>query len=106
MSKEYELVMDEQTAINFKPSNKAEEIIQNVITICTTPKGSRPMDREFGINFLMVDKPMVKEQARITNEIVEAVKKYEPRAEIVSVGMGWSESRGVLWPEVKIRVKE
>lgn len=107
MSKKlYDFPLDEFTAANFKPATKEEEIIQNVLTICTTRKGSRPMDRDFGINFIVVDQPMAKEQARITQEIVQALKKYEPRVEITEIYMGWSKYRNSLWPCMKFRVKD
>lgn len=104
-SKTFDLILDEENAINFKPSSQEEEIIQNIYTICTTRKGSRPMDRDFGINFLVVDQPLVKEQARLTQEITDAISKYEPRAEILEINFGWSKQHNSLWPRVKIAVK-
>lgn len=101
----YELILDEQNAVNFNPSSPEQEIIQNVYTICTTRKGSRPLDRDFGIDFLDVDKPMIKEQARLTHEISQAISKYEPRAEILEITFGWSQQHASLWPKIKIRVK-
>lgn len=103
--KEFEFVAD-SVDVNFKPKDKYEEILQNVKTILATPKGSRPMDREFGINFVRVDQPMRKEEARLTSEIVEAVNKYEPRAKVISVVFGWSDKYASLWPKVKIRINE
>lgn len=105
MAREYSFVADGKAGIDLNPSSSDKEILQNVITICTTLKGSRPMDREFGISPFMVDAPMVSEQARITNEIVQAVNKYEPRAQVVNVSMGWSDEKASLWPTVRIKIR-
>lgn len=92
--------------VNFKPSNESEEILQNVKTICATPKGSRPMDRDFGINPFDVDKPMLKEMARVIEEITQAIKKYEPRAELLDISMRNADPKGAyLQPYAQIRIK-
>lgn len=105
MANEYRFLLDSTAGVNFNPPSKDKEILQNVITICMTTKGSRPMDREFGIDPFRVDGPMSKEEARVTNEIVQAVNKYEPRAEVVSVDLRWSDEKASLCPSVKIRIK-
>lgn len=107
MSKAYNITLSDD-AVNFEPEAEDREIIQNVITICTTLKGSRPLDRNFGITPLIVDRPLTREQARITEEIINAVAKYEPRAEILSVGLGGAkDAQGIskLVPEISVRVK-
>lgn len=71
--------------VDFAPASKYEEILQNVRTIITTMKMTVPMDREFGINGDLIDLPIAAAQARLTGEIVAAVAKYEPRAQVISV---------------------
>ena len=51
--------------INFAPENVVEEVVQNVRTICTTPKYSVPMDRLFGIDGAILDSPTPKAMAVI-----------------------------------------
>lgn len=68
--------------VNFAPANEAEEILQNVIAICTTPKYSVPLDREFGIDATLLDAPMSKAGAKYKSEIIQAIRKFEPRARV------------------------
>ena len=78
-------VLTSQTEINFLPSTTAEEVMQNVRTICATPKYSVPMDRQFGVDAVMIDKPTPKAMAAIQAEIIQAIRKYEPRCKVKKV---------------------
>ena len=52
------LVVDTgQQAINFAPATVADEIEQNVRMIISTPKGTVALDRDFGIDYDLVDQP-------------------------------------------------
>lgn len=91
--------------INFAPAIIAEEVIQNVRMIISTVKYSVPMDREFGIDGAVIDRPINIAKARITNEIFRAVRRYEPRAVIESIDFEDDES-GQLTPTIKVRISE
>lgn len=71
--------------INFAPDNLIEEVVQNVRTICTTSKYSVPMDRLFGVDAVMLDRPTPKAMAAMQAEIVQAIRKYEPRCKVKRV---------------------
>ena len=75
----------DNSTINFAPETEEEEILQNVRTICTTPKYSVPMDREFGVDMEALDLPTPAAMAKMQREIIQAVRKYEPRARIEEV---------------------
>lgn len=51
-------VLASQQEINFAPENLIEEVAQNVRTICTTTKYSVPLDRLFGVEAVMLDRPV------------------------------------------------
>lgn len=69
-----------------KGDNATErEIIRNVQTILTTPVGSCPLYRDFGIDVTTVDKPMDVAQNLYAVAIMEAVEKYEPRVRVQEV---------------------
>ena len=72
-------------SVNFAPETEVEEVIQNVRTIINTIKRSVPLDRAFGIDGDVVDKPMPVAEAQLSNEIFTAVRKYEPRARIENI---------------------
>lgn len=89
--------------INFAPQNSYEEILQNVITICSTIKGSRPMDRDFGVSSLIIDEPTPAITAKFNAEILAALKKYEPRAEVQKIT--WQFVNEKLTPKISIRIE-
>ena len=90
--------------INFAPDNVLDEIIQNVKMIITTVKGSVPMDREFGIDASVVDRPIMAVQAILTSEIMDAVSHFEPRARVTAVHYKGDAEDGILMPVVRIEV--
>ena len=62
-----------------------EEVLQNVAIIIATPKGSVPLDREFGVDYSFLDAPTPKALALFRADVVRAVEKYEPRAKVLEV---------------------
>ena len=90
--------------INFSPGSELEEIAQNVRTVLTTYKKTVPMDREFGLNTSIVDLPIAAAQAAMTADIVAAINRYEPRAQVVSVSYEGKEAEGIVIPKVRIKI--
>lgn len=83
---DFELIINpKNNTWNFSPSDINQEILQNVKAIITTLRGNVPMDRAFGINPAVVDEPINIARARLSSEIVKAVKEFEPRADIRSI---------------------
>ena len=66
-------------AIDFAPNTEAEEILQNVLTICTTAKHTVPLDREFGVDGAFLDDPVSRVRAAYTQEVVRIDGKVYPR---------------------------
>lgn len=83
----------------------ADEILQNVRVILTTVAGTVPMNRAFGLDMSSVDEPVELAQARMTPVIIEAVRQFEPRAEVVKVSYEQTEA-GTLVPRVELRLRE
>ena len=104
MKSEYEVII-RPDAINFAPQTLAEEVLQNVITLCTTAKFSVPMDREVGIEAVFIDEPVNRARAKFTHEVIRAVRKFEPRAEITRVDFD-GDLDGHIYPRVRVRIKE
>ena len=91
--------------INFAPSTEIEEITQNVRTIITTPKFSVPMDRLFGVDTGFIDRPTPKAMAQIQAEIIQAIRKYEPRCKVKKVTFEGNED-GKLAVKVRVEIGE
>ncbi len=101
----YEISGGEMPPLNLAPATLAEEVLQNVRMIISTVKYSVPMDREFGIDGTVVDRPINIAKAHLSNEIFRAVRRYEPRAVIESIEFNGDEI-GKLTPTIKIQISE
>ena len=101
----YLITANEKASIDLAPKTTAEEVLQNVRTIITTVKYQIPLDREFGIDGNVVDLPMPEAEAKLTQEIFQAVRRYEPRAVIESISFSGDES-GRLVPKLEVSINE
>ena len=101
----YEISGGETPPLNLAPATLAEEVLQNVRMLISTVKYSVPMDREFGIDGAVIDRPVNIAKAHLSNEIFRAVRRYEPRAVIESIEFNGDES-GKLTPTIKIQISE
>lgn len=98
-------VTAELESVSFGPQSELEEILQNVRTILTTLKGSVPLDRDFGIDGAVLDRPISVVQAILTTEIIEKVEKYEPRVKVKKVSYGGDAQDGIICPTVRVVIK-
>ena len=92
--------------VSFAPVNEYEEILQNVRTILTTTKYSVPLDRDFGIDANLIDTPIDYAQAKLTAEIIDAIRRYEPRVSVSKVTFSGNAEDGQLIPTVKVVINE
>ncbi len=102
---EVDIITSQNQEIDFAPSNVIKEVVQNVKTICSTPKYSVPMDRLFGINAAPVDRPTPKAMAEIQAEIFAVIRKYEPRCKVKRVSFEGNID-GKLSVKVRIQINE
>mgnify|MGYP003434238146 CR=1 FL=1 len=101
----YDVLAISTGGINFAPASEAEEILQNVRTIITTPKFSVPLDRDFGIDCSVVDRPMPVAQAQLASDIITAIKEYEPRASVSGITYE-ATIDGNLRPKVQVTIED
>ena len=78
------------------------EIFQNIKYIVLTEYFSVPLDREFGMNYSMVDKPMHIAEAILSQEVAMKISLYEPRAQFRQIDFVRDEMVGKLSPSVKV----
>jgi len=100
---QYEVSVKAPEIIDIAPKNDVNEILQNVRTILATTKGTIPLDREFGIDGSVIDMPTMQAQAYLTNEIFQAIRRYEPRVSIDNITFD-GEISGKLIPKVVITI--
>ena len=99
----YEINAASPYPISLIPDTELAEILQNVQTIISTMKGTIPLDREFGIDGRVIDLPMHVAQAKLSNEIFQAIKHYEPRVTNEDISFT-ATLEGRLVPKVKVSV--
>ncbi len=93
--------------LDFAPADETAEILQNVRMIVATPRGSVPLDRDFGVAWDFLDLPAPSAQAAVSSEIVRQVARYEPRARITRVrweGATDTAAEGRLFPRVWLEI--
>lgn len=103
-----EITIEKQDSqINLFPKNLIEEVTQNVQMILISPKYSVPLDRDFGTSHKQLDTPVNAAQPKLIMEIVDAIEKYEPRAEITKINFKVDEAKaGKLIPVVGVKIKD
>ena len=65
--------------------NETNEDIERVKTIITTPKNSVAFNRNFGIDFNIVDLPLNVAKNRLIVEYTEKIKKYMSNIEVKDI---------------------
>lgn len=101
---EYEMTL-RPNGINFGATGRTE-LEQNLRTILTTPKGSVPGDRNFGLEVSTIDAPTPVAQAKLTAKIIQAIRQYEPRVSVLSIRYLPNDGGGRLLPIIRYSVKE
>ncbi|MBR1730384.1 MAG: hypothetical protein IJ728_12775 [Selenomonadaceae bacterium] len=101
----YIINSSDDVRINFAPSNTIEEVIQNVRCLISTIKWQIPLARDVGISGDIVDMPILQAKARLTQEIIQCLKKYEPRAQIKKIEFS-GDATGRLKPRLEIVIIE
>lgn len=87
--------------IDFGATGK-QEIFQNIKYIILTEFFSVPLDREFGMDYSMVDKPMAIAEAILSQEVATKIALYEPRAQFREINFVRDELVGKLSPSVVV----
>ena len=75
----------------------------SIKNIDLSPAGTVPFDREFGIDYNLLDYPLPIAQGRLIVEYIEKTRKYEPRVSVKEVNFELNED-GNLIPKVVIEI--
>lgn len=94
-------------ALQFGETDPVRSILQNIAVILSTPKGTVPLYREFGLDWTMLDKPAPVARVLMIAEVREAIERWEPRATVTDISFSEDPARqGVLMPVVEVEIVE
>lgn len=96
-------------ALAFDPSTRSEEIMQNIIVIMSTPRGSVPGYRQFGIDMGYMHQPKPLARTMFVVALNNAIKAFEPRARLDGVTFdddSADDEAGVLNPILEVTIDE
>ena len=94
----------DNSGLSLNETNTVSSVLQNVALILSTPKGSVPMYREFGVDQEFLDLPGPAAQVRMVAPIREAVERWEPRAIVKNIT--FTSEQGHLIPCVEVEIIE
>lgn len=93
------------TDLRVNDTDSARAILRNIALILTTPKGTVPMYRDFGIDTNFLDKPPELAFTYMLPRVKEAIEEWEPRAQFVRMVRKFDE-QGHLVPTVEVELNE
>lgn len=88
-------------SMNLFETDENAEIRRNVAFLLSTYKYSCAMARDFGLAAIFIDKPNARAESIARDEIEQALKTYEPRAEIDEISFTYE--NGKMMPIVIIK---
>lgn len=97
----------ENVVINFDYTvPEIEDIARCLRTLYSTREGSQPLDRELGLDWGFVDKPLPVAKNEFTLEVLLKTKKYEPRVTVKEATFVYDEASGNMIPTVTLTREE
>lgn len=89
--------------ITLNETDRTASILQNISMILQTWQQSCPFYREFGMPMNFVDKPLSVARPIILIEVREAIRRFEPRVEVLGVSAE-EDMNGIIKPEVEVEI--
>lgn len=101
----YQISASDLGCIRWNESDTVNSVIQNIAIILSTPLGSVPLYREFGLDMTFVDKPEPVARVLMIAAVQTAIPRWEPRAAVRNVTPQADLSRpGKLTPLVEVEI--
>lgn len=101
----YQISASDLKHVRWSESDTVNSVIQNIAIILSTPLGSVPLYREFGLDMTFVDKPEPVARVLMIAAVQTAIPRWEPRAAVRSVTPQADPDRpGKLRPLVEVDI--
>jgi len=85
-------------------TDTVSSVLEGIQLVLSTPKGTVPMYRDFGLNMDFLDMPYPGAEQMARAEIREAVERWEPRATVTDVTFVRDGANGRLIPTVEVEI--
>lgn len=96
--------MDDVEIVLDRNDDTARDIMRCLYTLYRSRVGTLALDRDFGIDWSFIDKPIATAKAMIEAELIRKTRKYESRAEVQSVTWTGNASNGLVKPKVVLKI--
>lgn len=83
-------------------SPETDDILRCLEMLYSTREGSQPLDRNFGLNWGFVDKPLPVAKQEYAFEVIKKTREYETRVKVQEVSYEFEESSGKMIPVVTL----
>lgn len=94
-------------SIVFNEDETVASVLQNIAVILTTPRGSVPLYRTFGLSQTFLDKPTPVARMMMIAEVRDAIEEWEPRATVLDIEFTESITNpGQLIPTVQVEIRD
>lgn len=91
--------------LRFNEREAVNSVLQNIAVILSTPKGSVPLFREFGLDQSFLDKPAPVAKVLMVALVREAIERWEPRATVLDISFSEDPAQpGRLIPTVEVSI--
>ena len=82
-------------------------LAQEIRMVLATRKGSVPLDRDFGLSWDHVDRPMGEAMQYMVAEIGQQLERYAPRIRVRDISFSSNDAvEGQLIPRVTVEIRE
>lgn len=81
-------------------SPEKEDVLRCLKTLYSTREGSQPLDRNFGVNWDFIDKPLPVAQQEYSFEVIKKTREYEPRVKVKEVVFEFDGENGKMHPVI------
>lgn len=83
-------------------SLEIESISRCLRTLYSTREGKQPLDRDFGLNWDFIDKPLPIAQNEFAFEVMKKTNKYEPRVKVKEATFEYDSQSGNMIPVITL----
>ena len=99
------ITIDNSNEVNLNWAAKGtDRIVQNIYNILNTFKYEVAYNRDLGISPDILDKDVETVKSIIMEDLFDNIKKYEPRARLISVNIKSVSEDGAIVAEIKIEI--